>query len=224
MIISRVWRVLLPAIFAALAELSVVHAADLIVLDGDFADWNGLASISDPRGDAADGTMDIKTLYFGTNPNDPTLYFMAASWEPASGTAHYSLFLDMNNNGVYTDPGDRYIEVEYIARNNSSSVDVKLYDGGGGLLATLAKNKNWGDSERSGGTRVEWGASMAALGMVPGQTIRMTLQSSDGSAVSDSTSEVQWSPADALGWPILIVILLVGAVWMAYWRRRQTGK
>jgi hypothetical protein len=224
MIFSRLWRALLLAVFAALVAMTVAYAAGSIVLDGAFGDWNGQASISDPHGDAANGPTDIKTFYFATNPGDSNLYFMTERWERAGGTINYSLYLDMDNNGVYTDPGDRFIVVAYKEQKKKSQVDVQLYDGGGGFLATLANNADWGDSEDSGGTRVEWGASMDDLGMVPGQTIRMTLQSSDSDGVSDSTSEVQWSPADALGWPILIVILLAGAIWMAYWRKQHSEK
>jgi hypothetical protein len=221
---SRLRMALLWAVLAALTTVTVAYAAGAIVLDGAFDDWAGQASVSDPHGDAANGPTDIKNLYFATNPGDSTLYFMAERWERAGGTINYTLYFDLDNNGVYTDPGDRFVVVAYKEQKKKSQVDVKLYDGSGAFLSTLASNEDWGDSEDSGGTRVEWGVSMDDLGMVPGQTIRMTLQSSDGGGVSDSTSEVQWSPADALGWPILMVILLAGAVWMAYARKRQAGK
>jgi hypothetical protein len=222
--LSRYWGVLRLVLLTALLVVGVAHAAGPITLDGVFDDWAGQASISDPHGDAANGPTDIRSFSFATNPGDPSLYFMAERWERAKGTISYRLYLDMDNNGSYTDPADRFIVVDYKELKSRSQVDVTLYDGSGNFLSALAKNENWGDSEDTGGTRVEWGVSVTDLGMTSGQTIRMTLQSMDGDAVSDSTDEVQWSPADALGWPILIAILVGGSVWMAYRRKRQAEK
>lgn len=222
--LSRAWSILGLALLAALLCVGVARAAGPIVLDGSFGDWAGQASISDPHGDSGNGPTDIRNLFFATNPGDSTLYFMAERWERANGTISYRLYLDMDNNGVYTDPGDRFIVVDYKEQKQKSQVDVSLYDGSGNRLSTVASNQDWGDSENTGGTRVEWGVTMADLGMVPGQTIRMTLQSMEGNSVSDSANEVQWSPADALGWPLLIAILVGGSLWMAYQRKRMADK
>jgi hypothetical protein len=46
----------------------------------------------------------------------------------------------------------------------------------------------------------------------------MYLESHQGSTIADTTQEVQWSPANALGWALILILVAGGAVWMG--RRR----
>jgi hypothetical protein len=76
----------------------------------------------------------------------------------------------------------------------------------------------WGESGK--GRRVEWGVTFSDLGIAPPQTIRMQLVSYSGNKISDGVVEVQWSPANALGWYLLIILGAFGLSFV-YARRRM---
>jgi hypothetical protein len=62
---------------------------------------------------------------------------------------------------------------------------------------------------------VEWGVPFADLGISAGQPLRLYIASRTGESESDTTGEVQWSPADALG-PLLLAGIVCGAsAWLA---------
>ena len=195
------------------------RAADDIVLDSEFDDWDGQPGIGDPEGDASRPFDDLLGFYFTTNPDDPTAYFMA---ERVSSNSPLNLVLriDTNDDGVYDDPGDRYVTVSYNPQGNDSFVEVMVYDGAGGFVRLITGDSDWGESSRDGGSRVEWGVPFADLGIAAGQAIRMVLESHQGSAVADTTAEVQWSPANALGWALIAVLVVGSAVWMARQRKQ----
>lgn len=220
------WPTVLLALLLALAALvpATAHANGPIVLDGQFGEWAGQPAISDPAGDCGQEGADIVSFAFGTNPDDSTAYFMATRAVGSNQPLGLRLLLDTNNNGNYSEPSDRIVEVRYQTQNTDSRVDVTLLDGTGAALATIANNANWGDSNASGGTRIEWGVSFAQLGILAGQAVRMTLHARQGNiagtSTCDGTAEVQWSPADALGWGLLALALIGGAGWLAHQRRR----
>lgn len=118
---------------------------------------------------------------------------------------------------------DRVVLVNYQPNAENSRVDVSLFDGTGDQVAVIANNADWGESVSEGGTRVEFGASFTQLGIAPGQTIRMYLESATGGGanpgIADGTAEVQWSPASILGWPLLLIVLIAGALWLTMTRR-----
>jgi hypothetical protein len=209
-----VWSVLLALLMAIMAVSVVKAQSGGIVLDGEFSDWDGQASVADPQGDSHTAHTDIKTFYFATNPDEEYLYFMAERWNTGAESVVYSLAIDTNNDGVYTDASDRRIEVIY--NPSRGSADVALYDGVGGFLSQIADNQSWGEGKK--GRYVEWGVSFADLGILPHQTLRLQLFSMQGGNVSDGVSEVQWSPADALGW--LLVPLALGGIAYLYFRRK----
>lgn len=211
------WSLFL-ALLMAFTAVSVVKAqSGGIVLDGEFSDWGGQASVADPQGDAQNSHTDLQTFFFATNPDQEYLYFMAERWESSSASIVLSLAIDTNNDGIYTDSSDRRVEVSYNPPNGFVSVD--LYEGSGGFLSQIAVDQIWG--ERKKGRRVEWGVSFADLGILPHQTLRLQLFSMQGGNISDGVSEIQWSPADALGW--LLVPLALGGIGYLYFRRRSAA-
>lgn len=209
------------AALAALALAAAAWAAAPIVLDGAFNDWTGQSMIGDPTGDADGPVTDLTALYFAANPEDPTAYFMV---ERLGGNKPLDLvlYIDANDNGTYNEAVDRQVKVVYNPQGSKSSVNVDLYDGTGQFLAVVASDMDWGESGSEGGQRVEWGVAFADLGILPGQPLRMYLVSMQGNKVSDGTTEVQWSPANALGWALVIAILAGGSLWMGIMRKRAS--
>lgn len=211
-------------LLALLLGPSVTSAAGPIVLDGQFLDWTGQASIADTPGDCGIVSIDIMTFSFATNPDDPTAYFMAERVVGAVQPVGYLLYIDTNNNGIYSETTDRIVMVRYEAKTNTSLVNIELQDGAGATLSTIVDGANWGENLIAGGRKVEWGVSFAHLGITAGQAVRMYLTSKPGNTPGglecDTTVEIQWSPANALGLPILVGVLLIGAGWLAYQRRK----
>jgi len=211
--------------FAALLVLALVQptqASGTIVLDGQFNDWLGKPCINDPEGDASkkNGQGDIRSLCYTTNPDDSTMYVMVEKWNAVNTPpAEYAMYVDTNNDGDYTDVEDRQIKATYTSNANRSEVTVVVYNGSGILLQTLATNQNWGDYSAAGGTRCEFGISFSALGIQPNQAITMMLISDQGGAI-DSTSFVQWSPANALGYGLLVLLIATAGWSMTRIQRR----
>lgn len=208
---------------ALLAILIAVHTVSpaqaqtgAIVLDGQFNDWLGQPSVPDVQGDAQTTHSDLSTFYFTNNPDQDYLYFMAERWDPGAQGLELSLSIDTNNNGVYAEAGDRLISVTYHP-NQGGRTYVNLYDGQGGFLKQIADRALWG--EPGPGSRVEWGVTFTDLGIAPYQTIRLQLVSNHGTQLSDGVAEVQWSPANALGYWLLAFLTIAGLCWL-YYRRR----
>ena len=190
-----------------------------IVLDGLFDDWLGQPHVPDDQGDAQTNHSDLSAFYFANNPDQDYLFFMAERWDLGSEGLDLRLFIDTNNNGSVNETADRIIEVRYHP-NQGGRTYVDLYDGGGNFLKQIAYQMNWGEAGKAG--KVEWGVTFSDLGIAPYQTIRMQLVSYHGTQVSDTVAEVQWSPANALGWYLLIFLGLVG-VFFIYSRRRAVS-
>lgn len=220
---SRMLEVVLTTLILSILFASPVLASGPIVLDSNMNEWPGHPYIEDPQGDADEEENDIRRLYFDTNPNEETLYFMLERWDSDNTKLEIQLFIDTNNNGNYNEPQDRRVFVRYQPKNNRSQVDVEVYDGTGGFVAQIAHNADWGESRREGGKRVEWGVPFDVLGIVPGQTMLVfaaTTHNKHPDRIEDTTQEVQWSPANALGWPLIGAVAVGGALVLA-WRRRQ---
>ena len=198
---------------AMLTPLPVYAQSGGIVLDGQFDDWLGQPGVPDVQGDARTNHSDLAAFYFTNNPDQDYLYFMAERWDPGSEGMELRLFIDANNNGTYTESGDRLIDLSYHP-NQGGRTTVELYDGQGSFLSQIAYQMNWG--EPSKGKRVEWGITFTDLGIAPNQTIRMMLVSNHGTQLSDSVAEVQWSPANALGWWLLALLTACGLGWLYY--------
>jgi hypothetical protein len=197
--------------------ISPAHAQSAaIVLDGQFDDWLGQPNVPDGQGDARNNHSDLSAFYFANNPEQDYLFFMAERWDLGSEGLELRLFIDANNNGSVTEPADRIIEVRYHP-NQGGRTYVDLYDGTGGFIKQVAYQMNWGQPGKAG--KVEWGVTFSDLGIAPYQTIRMQLVSYHGTQVSDTVAEVQWSPANALGWYLLVILGIIGVVFL-YRRRR----
>jgi hypothetical protein len=187
-----------------------------IVLDGLFDDWLGQPNVPDVLGDSQTSQSDLSAFYFTNNPDQDYLYFMAERWESSAAGLELRLSIDTNNNGDYSEISDRYIEVRYHP-NQGGRTYVDLYDGQGAYLSQIANQMSWGEPDK--GSRVEWGVTFTDLGIAPFQTIRMQLVSLHGTQLSDGAPEVQWSPANALGWYLLALLTLGGLGWL-YYRQR----
>jgi hypothetical protein len=208
----------LAAVGLAAGSLAAPVEAAAISLDGQFDDWAGQAYVGDPAGDSQNAQTDLQAFYFADTPGGDTAYFMAERWQAGSQNLTLSLQVDTNNDGNYASAADRRLVVNYNP-NPNGRVTVDLYDGAGAWLKTLANNAAWGEAGGSA-RRVEWGVSFADLGIVAFQTIRVQLFSLHGSNVSDGAPEVQWSPANVLGWPLLVVAGGAGVAWLVHRRRR----
>lgn len=192
-----------------------------IVIDGMFADWACPPFVSDPPFDCKTDALDLSTFAMANNPNDPTAYFMVERGMGANAGLRLRLRVDTNNNGLYNEPADRLVTIVYRPRNGNAQVDVELFDGAGAFLATIARKADWGESRAEGARRVEWPVTFAQLGIAAGQPIRLSLESFSGGGSApacDTVSEVQWSPADALGFVLLALLVGAGAAWMAHRR------
>lgn len=205
--------ILLAVVMALLTVLPVQAQSGAIVLDGQFSDWLGQPNVPDLQGDAKNDHSDLAAFYFVNNPAQDYLYFMAERWNTGAEGLEQRLYIDANNNGDYSEVEDRIISVSYNPNPNGRTT-VDLYDGRWGFLRQIANNMSWGEPEK--GRRVEWGVSYTDLGIAPFQTIRMKLVSNHGNNVSDGVPEVQWSPANALGWFLLAVLTLIGLGWVYY--------
>jgi hypothetical protein len=201
---------------------SLALAAGPITLDGAFGDWSGQANLPDPVGDCGKSSIDLDNFAFATNPDESNVYFMAERVDGDNQPIGVRLYVDTNNNGIYTELVDRIIRVRYQPADSGSSVDVDNYSGADTFIGALASNANWGESRASGARRVEWVVSFANLGIVSGQPIRMYLESrpgnTPGGSACDSTAEVQWSPADALGLPLLALVFAIAVIGIVYRR------
>jgi len=194
-----------------------------VSLDGQFGDWIGRACISDPVGDCGNADIDLTALYLASSSNDPTAYFMLARQGGGNQPIGIRIYIDTNNNGGYQDARDRIVVVRYQPAQQDSQVDVELHDAADAFMAQIASDVNWGQSLAAGAQQVELGVSFAQLGILAGQAIRLRAEGLPGNfngSPCDSTSEVQWSPADALGRALLVALLIGAGGWMAYQRRR----
>jgi hypothetical protein len=205
--------ILLAVVMALLTVLPVRAQSGAIVLDGQFSDWLGQPNVPDVQGDAKNKQSDLANFYFTNNSATDYLYFMAERWNSGAEGLELLLYIDANNNGNYSETADRIISVSYKPYPNGRTT-VALYDGRWGFLSHIANDLSWGEPKK--GKRVEWGVTYSDLGIAPFQTIRMQLVSNHGNNLSDGVQEVQWSPANALGWYLLIFLTLVGLGWVYY--------
>lgn len=196
--------------FAFLVLAGPASAAGAIKMDGKFDDWAGQAHVNDPAGDGGTGG-DIRAFFWATNAGESRLFFMVERTSPG-GTAvnaNYRHNFDVNNNGSYNDSVDRYAVVTYVPSRNRGYVLVRIYRPPGSLISSYGGY--WGEGTRDGQARCEYYVDMAALGIDPGQAIRMylTSQATPADRCPD-TGDIQWSPVPALGPAGLAALLVLG--------------
>jgi hypothetical protein len=190
----------------------VAFGAGTITLDGAFADWSGQSCISDPQNDAIDPETDIKQFCFANNAGVANAYFMLERYDRESDKElELVLYFDINNNGSYGDAVDKTATISYKPTGQSGRTDVSANG--------WSARGEWGLSKKDGGFMTEWYVPFSALGINPGQPIRMYIVSMKENQVSDESAEVQWSPADALGWLLIGAMLTTGSVYFAFRRR-----
>lgn len=211
-----------------------------ITLDGEFDDWSGKANITDVFGDGPSFThRDISALYWANNIDEGFNFHMierhTKDGEPLNASngqksiARYVLYVDTNNDGDYTDSGDRRAVIFYLPRNNSSFVNVKVYPANSTSKIYDSGWNDWGDSRQEGGLRVEFALDWDDLGISFGGVIRMYAVSFNGvfifpfdvDRVPDGNADVQWSPASVLGPWLLGAAGGLGALFIWYLSRRR---
>jgi hypothetical protein len=192
----------------------VVLGAGTISLDGNFDDWSGQSCIGDPTGDAVGPETDITQFCFATNAGQSNAYFMLQRLDAGSGgkPLNMTLYIDSNNDGSYETQAD----INYKANKNSGFVSV-TWSGGG-------DSGSWGLGTDDGGNKAEWYVPFSAMGIAPGQAIQMYIVTWQGSNVSDGSASVQWSPANALGYILIAVLLVGGSIWFTLARRKNEQK
>ncbi|MGE5380932.1 MAG: hypothetical protein ACM3NT_07680, partial [Methylocystaceae bacterium] len=147
-----------------------------IVMDGEFADWDEQAHITDPQGDTIIDYWDIADFAWANNADDDNLYFKFERYDGAlSPTVDTTVFFDINDNGGYRDRGDCFAVVHYRPLNNNSKVDVEVFRYGRNSIPQFVSfyHGKWGESYREGALRWEFYVPMDDLGIQMGQSIRM---------------------------------------------------
>lgn len=215
-------------LLVCLGMVSPVYAQTGIVLDGSFDDWAGQPCIEDEVGDSASDATDIVKYCFVSDQESEITYFLIERVGDTNRPLSAVIQLDIDDNNSYSDAVDREIQVFYNLSQQGSRVDVDVYDGQGNLVQNIASGASWGASGGSGGTQVELGVPFSVLGIVPGfaVSLSMNVASVQGSTIDDGSTEVQWTPADALGEEILIIILIAASLGMAYiaYRKNAQGR
>ncbi len=203
-----------------------------IAIDGVFSDWVGYPNLGDPLGDADKAWGDLAAFYWANNGRAEVNYWMIERYpvgdekedneEDGDGRqpkkVKYTIYIDTDNNGIFTEEEDRRVMVDYKPRNNSSDVRVRVKRGSGGMTVSSTKG-DWGESGAEGGQRVEFQVSWDDLGITRGDVIRMYAESNRNDRIPDS-GDIQWSSATVLGYWIL-GILLTGSA-LTFWYIRGT--
>ncbi len=228
-IVSLIGRSLSWTLILLLLTPTVALAA-AIVLDGSFSDWTGQTNISDPIGDATPARVDISAVYWANNPGVSNTYFMIQRAFPGgqgNQVVYYSVFIDTNCNGSFSESADRRIFVAYSPQNNIGVVVVAILNGAGNLISS--SGGNWGDprgGEPNGGTRAEFYASFADLGISTNQQICFyvaSYQNAGDTTPGDTTASVTWAPIPATGYVLLVAFVIV-AVLIAWRRKAFAGR
>jgi len=210
-------------------------AAGVITIDGSFGDWSGQAFISDPYDDQDKGSEhDLHELYWANNLNEEINYHMikrhTRDGEPFEGGkgqdkhGNYILYIDGNDDGDYTGPSDRLVEIKYEPKKKGR-VKVKVRRAND---AKVISDSGWvesGETKGEGGLRAEFALSWDDLGISLGDVIRMYVVSYKKSVkdpdVHDrlpDSGDIQWSPASIFG-PILLGFITGFGILVVWWFR-----
>ena len=207
-----------------------------IAIDGAFSDWAGYPNLPDPLGDADKERGDLAAFYWANNGGAEVSYWMIERHpaqnedegkndnEDADGSEQtkkvkYTIYIDADNNGNFTEEEDRRVLVDYQPRNNDSIVRVRVKRGRGGMTISSI-NGDWGESEAEGGQRVELQVSWDDLGITRGDVIRMYVESNWNDRVPDS-GDIQLSSVTVLGYWILGILLMGSALTFWYIKRKR---
>lgn len=224
-------------------------AVDRIVVDGEFADWEGYPNLADQVGDATKARGDLSLFQWANNRDVEVNFWMIErhvnsphpnydeedeededddnawrSWADEHGFSadthghqvKYTIYIDMDNDGDFSETDDRRVMVDYLPSIGDSSVQVRVKAGHGGHTIFFDSG-DWGESIAEGGRRVELEVPFEHLGLTGGQVIRMYVESEWDDRLPDS-GDIQWSPASVLGYAVLAILL--GASAIVFWRIR----
>jgi len=209
--------------------------AGIITIDGSFGEWSGQAFISDPFNDQDDDEKyDLHELYWANNLNEEINYHMikrhttdGAPFDGDNGqddAGRFILFIDGNDNGVFTDSNDRYVEIRHEPENGGR-VKVKVRMADNNSVISDSGWNDWGETEGEGGLRLEFALDWEDLGIDLGDVIRMYLISYK-SKVGDpdekdrlpDSGDIQWSPASILG-PVMLGLVTGFGILVIWWYR-----
>lgn len=227
----------LAIILLCLYLLAVPASAQAqLIIDGKFEDWVGRPFIPDPSSDAH-VFVDVLAWYFDTNDDEGYMYFMIERHAQmgAGGQRQaviYTIYMDMNDNGLYDDTVDRFVRVYYLVPQPSGdpTVTIYVYTAGGQLISSYAGP--WGDPATAPyhGKRCEFRVSFADLGHFLGNRLSMYLLSTHEQQIGHpgfpgidrvpDTGSVQWAPVPALGASGLAGLFVIG-LGLAFLRRRR---
>ncbi|MCZ6538981.1 MAG: hypothetical protein O6922_04045 [Chloroflexi bacterium] len=207
----------------------------IVTIDGSFGDWSGQAFISDLFEDQdGDEKYDLHELYWANNLNEEINYHMikrhTEDGDPFDGDngqdndGKFVLFIDGNNNNVFTDSSDRKVEIKHEP-DKGGRVKVKVRRADDNSVVSNSDWNSWGETEGEGGLRLEFALSWDDLDISLGDVIRMYLISYKGK-VGDpddrdrlpDSGDVQWSPASIFG-PILLGIITAFGILVIWWFR-----
>ncbi|MBM3956991.1 MAG: hypothetical protein FJ313_02930, partial [Gemmatimonadetes bacterium] len=135
--------------------------------------------------------------------------------------------IDTNDNGVFTEPGDRVVAVHYDPKATQGQTRVRVRSGAGGGWLYDSGNQDWGDTVGEGGLRVELRVAWTYLNVSFGQPTRMYVESMKGANAADrapDSGDIQWSPASILGPWILAAAAAAGIIAVWYFRGRQAWR
>lgn len=212
-----------------------------ITLDSLFGEWPGKAHLADAFGDQSGSSRnDIAAFYWANNIDEEVNFHMlerhTKDGKPFDGSngqpawVRYIVYVDTNNNGNYSDSGDRRAVVTYVPTRNRSLVNVKVYPADSFRKISNSGWNDWGESRREGGLKVEFAIDWEDLGIEFGSVIRMYAVSFTGLSISphiadrvpDGNADIQWSPASVLG-PWLLgaaSVAGIGVIWFLSRRRK----
>jgi hypothetical protein len=214
-----------------------------IVIDSDFTDWDGKAFLNDPSGDHLGlSRNDIAAMYWANNQDDEVNFHMierhttdGQAYNGSNGQtkgARYVLYVDVNNNGNYSDGADRLVQVNYIPKHFSGQVRVRVRHANTYQKISDTGWNDWGQNRDEGGLKFEFPVSWDDLGFGFGGVVRMYAASYLGPVdlhlerdrVPDGSADVQWSPASILGPWLLAGAAFLGilAIWFFRGRRVWT--
>ena len=204
-----------------LVATSPVSASDPIILDSVFSDWAGEGNITDPTGRAC--AEDIAQFWWADNAGESFTYWRLDRRTCQKKSVTYVVFVDTNNDGVFTDNVDREVVVDYAPLQSSSDVDLTVRHADTDVTISQLTNQDWGDDKTEGGMHVEFRASFTDLGITVNQTIRMYVQSFKYQSTiqkdrAPDTGDIQWSPVNILGYALLAGLMLAGV--LLIWRFR----
>jgi hypothetical protein len=189
----------LLVVMASVLTPRTAFAATLIVIDGQFVDWDGKAHLDDPSGDTKGHWDDVRYWYWATNDGVSAVYFMvqryaqhgkSSTGEEAQALpdmagiqegkakdekqVHYTIFVDTDNDGQFEGPNDAVVYADYYPKYAGLTL-VSVFSGSS--LHTYSGP--WGDSDDEGGLRCEWSVPFRYLGIQPGQVLRLVLFARD---------------------------------------------